>query len=1661
MKKIVMVALITLLAFSIPSMSIYSMYEGTAAQELEGKPIRNIKTGLNYTVCFSLSDLSFSKVKRRGFVYDVVGVSYCPFMSKVGGPMLPVKGVQLVVPPDAKVGSVTVLSFDEVEVPGIYNIFPAQPPQPVGTSFLELEFVEPCQAVYASTSPYPGALVECVGDGFLAGYHIVTFSVYPLQYLPLEKKLVLYTTIKFIVNLEPSTDCAIKVERRTMSSQELYEAMVKSLVENPSDVETFSPKVRLVDSCASGGFEPSEFPSTCGSPVEYVIITADGFVADFQTFACWKTLKGVPAVVRTVSWIEANYPGCDLQERIRNFIKEAYSKWGTQWVLLGGDTDIIPDRKVEWNWFESCDIPTDLYYSDLDREWNGDGDAYFGEANDNVDLTPDLFVGRAPVETSSEVAVFVNKILTYEKNPNPTYITDQGALFMAVQGWSGASCKQDISNNLIPGHISVWKLYDNLTGDHKLNSNNALYRMNMGYHFINHVDHSSVNMMGTDIWGSPSGGNIGSSHMDSLTNDGNFSILWTMGCSPNAFDHDSISEHFILSPGGGGVAFLGNTREGLTPQTEQDKRFFRFIFDDAFFDYSLHHIGMAFASTQGGWIGNVYSYLMNLLGDPEMPVWTNAPSSLALDIQPSAMLIGPHSVTVSVKDASTTLPVENATVCLYKEGEVYAYGETDASGTISFTVKPDTPGMAVSGIRVTLTAQNYLPYEGTISIYPIGIVGNPYLYYMDHDILDAGYYTDGVADAGETITIPVTLRNIGTGDAINVGTTLSLCTADPYVTITDDYEAYGNIAVGATATCPGYVVDVSPDCPDEHEVEFCLMITDAAANVWEDEFRVCVMAPNPWHSRNGVYDITWPNGVIEPGETVQLSANITNGKAVYTHPFCLWAGHGAVSGLTATLSTTNPDVTITQNSVFVGDILAKEEKMSIQKFQFVVSSTWTPSDLFFTLTMIDSIGRSWIHDFELTPPEAPTGMRTIPGEKSITLAWNPNTETDLAGYNIYLLGFGDKHIWAGYIQPPKLNILPVTSSRYTHNNLVSGVGYEYLVVAVDSSGNEGGYFTVREWPNPKDHPGWPKTVGTYEYIESSPAIVDLDGNLANGLEIVVASFWKGIVYAWHHNGNPVNGWPINTGGWPAVISSSPAIGDIDDDGDLEVLIGAGNKVYAWHHNGVPVSGWPITVTGSVASTPAIADVDQTFSGLEVVVTTSEAWVYVFRNNGQTAAGSWPVQVSTTWGMRSSPAVGDIDGDNEIEIVVVGQENISKFVYGKVYALNHDGTGVGYNWPAQMGCIWQNAAAECAPALGDIDNDNEIEIVTQDKWRTYVWDYMGNPEGGWQGGLDGGNLGDCSPALCDLDNDGDLEIVVGSINKKVYARHHDGTLVNGWPQETKCGAAHNPIIGDLDGDGEVEILVSSDNEKVYAWHKDGTRVLGWPIKTGWLVKSTPALGDIDLDGDVEVVVGSYDSNVYLWDCDCAYKIEWGTFRHDAQRTGFYSPHDLTVVDVTPSKTVVGQSYPTFINATITNEGRYTETFNVTIYANTTIIATLTNITLESRNSTALIFTWNTSGFAKGNYATSAYIWPIPGETDTTDNTFVDGHVIVAMPGDITGSTPGFPDGKVDIRDIATAARAFESYPGHPRWDPNCDINNDLKVNIIDIAAIARQFGKTDC
>lgn len=166
-------------------------------------------------------------------------------------------------------------------------------------------------------------------------------------------------------------------------------------------------------------------------------------------------------------------------------------------------------------------------------------------------------------------------------------------------------------------------------------------------------------------------------------------------------------------------------------------------------------------------------------------------------------------------------------------------------------------------------------------------------------------------------------------------------------------------------------------------------------------------------------------------------------------------------------------------------------------------------------------------------------------------------------------------------------------------------------------------------------------------------------------------------------------------------------------------------------------------------------------------------------------------------------------------------------------------------------------------------------------------------------------------------------------------------------------------------------------------------------------------------------------------------------------------NIAILDISPSKTVIGKGFKLYIYVSVQNQGWNTETFNITAYANATTITTLMNISLTGRNSSTLTLIWNTSGFAKGNYTIWAYALPVRDEIDTADNWLTGGWVMVTWQGDVTDknhSTPpgGVPDGKVDENDLWYFCSAFIDYYKIPsRLDPSCDFDNNLKIDEDDL------------
>ena len=221
-------------------------------------------------------------------------------------------------------------------------------------------------------------------------------------------------------------------------------------------------------------------------------------------------------------------------------------------------------------------------------------------------------------------------------------------------------------------------------------------------------------------------------------------------------------------------------------------------------------------------------------------------------------------------------------------------------------------------------------------------------------------------------------------------------------------------------------------------------------------------------------------------------------------------------------------------------------------------------------------------------------------------------------------------------------------------------------------------------------PGWPKYVGGF-VSRAAPALADLNND--DSLEVVVPG-GDHKIYALKPHG-------ANLSGWPATLTRTPfetvAIGDIDGDAAYEVVATAQyDSVYAWNANGSRCSGWPVYVTSTVGySAPSLGNLDGD-AALEVVFGSDHDTLLAYNGDGTKLPG-WPARVEGK--VRGAAVIADIDGDAAYE-VIAGTDGVN------VYAFNNNGTPAN-GWPLTFGTIG------VTPAVGDIDGNNKLDIIVAD------------------------------------------------------------------------------------------------------------------------------------------------------------------------------------------------------------------------------------------------------------------------------------------------------------------------------------------------------------
>ena len=155
------------------------------------------------------------------------------------------------------------------------------------------------------------------------------------------------------------------------------------------------------------------------------------------------------------------------------------------------------------------------------------------------------------------------------------------------------------------------------------------------------------------------------------------------------------------------------------------------------------------------------------------------------------------------------------------------------------------------------------------------------------------------------------------------------------------------------------------------------------------------------------------------------------------------------------------------------------------------------------------LAKNWLYiPPDTTPPAAPTGLGTVDGNGTVSLDWSNNSESDLAGYNIYRsTTFGGSYT--------KLNTSLLSDSNYIDNTVSNDTIYYYVVTAEDTSSNESAYSSQVS--------AIPLGAGNIIIQESTTGFCDVNG--------IIEHEWAGYTGAGYANttnalGNGIN-WKIS------------------------------------------------------------------------------------------------------------------------------------------------------------------------------------------------------------------------------------------------------------------------------------------------------------------------------------------------------------------------------------------------------------------------------------------------------------------------------------------------------------------------------------------------------
>ena len=809
----------------------------------------------------------------EGKTYQLITIPGGGWLTEVGNPQLPLVCRFVALPPTSGIRMEVVEEEKEI-LSGNFLVYPFQKP-PTRDDNPEPEEFQLNEEIYSQDRVLPGNLVEKGEICILRDLRLAPIKFFPVQFNPKTGEITVYKRMVVDIHFEGEGE-----NPKLNPTNVLTRSFLKTYERFVLNFDQIKGGKDVVDGSV-------------------LIITYDNFHDQVQPLADWKHKRGLSTHLVDLS--EVGVTNTD----IYNYIYDAYHTWPNppEYVILVGDIQQIPTNN-------GISCITDHKYVTVD------GSDYFA----------DIHIGRISVQTQAEATHVITKTLNYRNNP---YV-DQTEWFMRGMTISGSDYVDDY-NALICGNFMVDyagftyfdSLWASLGNDTPTQISN---RLNQGRSWIAYFGH------GWATGWSPSG--FDNSDIDALNNGEKLPAIFSVACNNGEFDYssDCFAEKWIKvgSVGNekGAVIICASTRgSSFFWSDTMGRGTFKAYFKDSLFHFTP-------AVNQGKMM--MYTYfpqgpggtteremqMYTTFGDPELDPWSGVPESLDVT-HPDFVIVGGEPFTVTVELNSQ--PLKDALVCLIKDSEVYESARTGPDGQVTLIPNPATPGT----MDLTVTGHNAYPYETTVEVIsPSG----PYLVYYSSEIDDDNLgesqgNSDGDVDIGETIELPVMLKNLGDSTAVQVSATLS--TTDSRITITDDLEDYGDIPAGDTAFCSDdFDFWVSPEIADGEIISFNLDITaQNGSGYWNyPSLDIVVHAPVLLYQSDLIDDIVGDgDGAPDPGELCDMDIALENNGS-----------HDAVA-VEAELVSDDFYITVTNSNSSYPDIPPAGSGTSLSSYQFQVA----------------------------------------------------------------------------------------------------------------------------------------------------------------------------------------------------------------------------------------------------------------------------------------------------------------------------------------------------------------------------------------------------------------------------------------------------------------------------------------------------------------------------------------------------------------------------------------------------------------------------------------------------------------------------------------------------------------------------------------------------